>query len=239
MMSKIKSLVIFFSVVLVALLAMVFLFPKDELVSEADQVILENNIYKSSTAVPVPIIKKDSKGVVVPGEESKIALALENIRKQNRTPSQTFVQPKSLQASSLLNGTRWKIWPQAKVVNEKNSAAEIAQVNNLTIVQGNDRAVDLSQFDSKSPVVLYNERLQKPGILTGIIKVETQNRILLESSLTNLHARISDAFDPIQTYFVTSTDLVFDLEALFENLKALPEVHNVELEILNKTYEKN
>ncbi len=155
-----------------------------------------------------------------------------------RKPSQVIETPKRLTSSSILGGTQWKIWPAVKVV-KSNEKSESNQISNLSIVPSEEFQPDINRFDIKEPIVIYNERLKRPGIITGTIKLETEDRVELEKELSNLRAHISQAFEPIQTYFIESSDQTFDLENLYLKLKQLPKVHNVELEILSKNYEKN
>ena len=84
-----------------------------------------------------------------------------------------------------------------------------------------------------------SERLKKVGIITGTIKVQTMEKQQLEKDLNQFRAQITDSFDAIHVYFITSTDQIFNLEQLYENLKAQPYIKNIEIEVLNRTYEKN
>lgn len=193
-------------------------------------------IIESSTATRPPITKNID-------IESKVKNALKHIKNHNRTPSgQTASDPKILHENHLLKSTRWKIWQQTQVINVQNKSGAdkiLAQVGNLLIIESQNENTSLNEFNSFSPIAVYDKRLKKAGVITGTIKIETLEKEQLENDLNQLRAHITDSFDPIHTYFITSLDQVFDLELLYETLKSYPYIKNIELEVLNKNYEKN
>ncbi len=171
--------------------------------------------------------------------KDKATRALQNIKSRGRLPSQTLTKPSVLQAHSILTGTRWKIWPNANVVAKLSSDAPVARVSHIDIAEGEPSQSTIVNFDNTNQIVLYNERLQKPGILTGLIIVETVDLPALRRDLSSVNAEIVNSFDQINTYFVTGLAQSFNLELLFTQIKKWPHVRNAELEILSKNYEKN
>jgi hypothetical protein len=170
---------------------------------------------------------------------AKYQLAESHLKQISRSPSQEANATPTLLPSQILAGTRWKIWSQTRVSSKSSDGAPLGQVSNLKIVSDPDSSANLNQFDPKNPIAVFNERLKKPGIITGTIKLETFDRSPLEQELKVLKAHITDSFENINTYLVTGSNQVFDLEELFVNLKQLPFVTNVEIEILSKSYEKD
>jgi hypothetical protein len=177
------------------------------------------------------------KGTVV---ENK---AIKNIRQKNRNPSaQVSFMPSELIESDLFKNTSWKIGKFTKAVNseQKNSSDRIVgKFNNLFIVYDDRFSSDLSQFDSKNLIVVFDSRLKKIGVITGQVKVETDNRSQLEADLRSSNAAIVDSFEDIQTYFVSSQQAIFSLEGLYLFLKQKPYLNNVEIDVSDRVYEKN
>lgn len=158
----------------------------------------------------------------------------------NRKPAQNLAGV-AVHNHALLQNTKWKLWANTQVVKTSDLAdpqTALAQVSNLAVVESSDET-DLTAFDTSKPVAVFNERLKKPGVLTGIVKVQTNNKAQLKEDLKNMQAEISDEFDSIQTYFIKSQSKVFNLEVLFENLKAQDYIFNVELEVIDRSYDKN
>ena len=177
--------------------------------------------------------------------QDKLQKALRFIRKQNRGLSSAAPEQKNLQANNLLSTTPWKIWTNTKVVTyESNLIAQqiLGRVSNLAILEDNSKNNDvvlLTNFDKQNPIAVYDSRLKKPGVLTGTIKVVTDQKELLEAQLKQHQAIIDLGFDEIHTYFVTSQTPQFNLENLYNTLINQPYITKIELEVLSKTYEKN
>lgn len=174
--------------------------------------------------------------------QQKIEKALHYINQKSRAPTgQLKISADFLQEHEAFNGTRWKILSKVKAVrNDKITENDIVvgQMNHFQLVELPAPDSQLSQFDRNSPTVVYETRLKKPGLVTGLIKVETEHKELLESSVRQMNARISDSFDQIQTYFVTSELSIFDLEKLYTQIKSLEFVKAAELDISDREYEK-
>lgn len=236
MLTNIKSRYILILVVLgIFFLSLTFISPKQNNTLPPPHYFETKNIEPATTAGP-----SITKNVNI---ESKVKKALKHIKNYNRNPSgQGISTPKQLVENHLLKPTRWKIWQQTQVVNIQDKSATdkiLAQVGNLLIIESQKENESLTEFSSSSPVAVYDERLKKAGLITGTLKIETSEKEQLENDLNQLRAHITDSFDPIHTYFITSLDQVFDLELLYETLKSYPYIKNIELEILNKNYEKN
>ncbi len=212
--------------------------------------------HKNTESLQQPIIKNEVSPVTIKaafGSKTnftkndnlapKIQNALEYIKQHNRNPSaQTLLTPGTLIQNVLLKSTSWKIWPQTQVIrtDEKTSADKIlARVSNLLIIDAPNEIKSLTEFNSAKPIAVYDERLKKAGVITGTIKIQTDQKSLLENELYQYRAHITESFEAIHIYFVTSTDLIFNLEHLFQALKSNPYVKEIELEILSKNYEKN
>lgn len=195
-------------------------------------------IHKQSTlqtAAPSVVVEK----VEV---QQKIEKALHHIKKKSRFPTgQLKIEPNFLQNHEAFDGTRWKILSKIKAVLRdqiSESDVVVGEMGRFQLVELAASDSLLNQYDKNSPAVVYETRLKKTGLVTGLIKVETERKDLLENAVRSMNAQISNSFDSIHTYFVTSEQTVFDLEKLFFSIKALGFVKTAELDILDREYEK-
>lgn len=174
--------------------------------------------------------------------DDKTQRALQNIQKKSRIPTGSLkINPEKLSGHEAFAGTRWKIWSGVKaLLSEEVRASDVvvAQLGRFNLIENLHAEAALNQFDRQSPTLVYDSRLKKPGLVTGLIKVETERKDLLQSAIQGLNARIENSFEEIQTYFVTSQQAQFDLEKLFLTIQQMPFVKNAELDILDRDYEK-
>ena len=174
--------------------------------------------------------------------QQKVEKALHHIRNKSRLPTGALrVEPEYLQNHEAFEGSRWKILSKVKaVLRDQTSESDVVvgEMGRFQLVELTDSVASLNFYDRNSPVVVYETRLEKAGLVTGLIKVETERKDLLENALLSVNAQISNSFDSIQTYFVTSEQTVFDLEKLFFNIKSWGFVKTAELDILDREYEK-
>lgn len=174
--------------------------------------------------------------------QHKIEKALHHIQKKSREPAgQLQVDSQLLQSHQAFAGTRWKLLSNVRAVstgNESIKGISVGTLNHYQLIESADESGGLQKFDRSSPTVVYETRLKKAGLVTGLIKVETANPDLLKKALLGMNAQVTSSFADIQIYFITSVQNVFDLEKLFFDLKSLDFVKNVELDIVDRNYEK-
>lgn len=176
----------------------------------------------------------------------KIKIALDFVKHKSRRPSNGVASaPKNLQKSLIFSNENINFWPNTiaiKTVDLQPGQNVLAQVGNLSIIETDQKVLDLLNFNKDTYQVVYDTRLNKAGIVTGQLKVTlnagyTQNDLL--NILKTQNCEIASAFPHINTYFVVSQKQVFNLEALYLNLKNNQIIKTIEPEILSKTYEKN
>ncbi len=193
----------------------------------------ENSAPSNSTQEP---LKKSSPLKAFTAEKPQLF----GIRK--RHPSAQAVAPtEALVANPILTSTRWKIWPHKKAIApdlKNENDLPLVTVGNFIIVESTEENSSMTDFNLNSPVVVFDGRMKKTGIITGTLTVRTLRKDLLMADLASLNAAISDEFENINTYFVISSEQRFNLELLYLNIKSKSYVEHVELEILSKTYEK-
>lgn len=186
-----------------------------------------------------PTLKKDTDTDAF-DSSGRFNRAVTHRQQQAQAPAPNFANVAARQ-HHLLQNTSWKLWSNTRVVKTSEISEDnevLARLNNLSVVSSYEDA-DLSQFDTLKQAVVFGERLKKPGIITGVIKVRTADKARLQEDLKNWQAEISDEFESIQTYFIRSQNKVFNLEALYENLKSQDYITEVELEVLNRGLNKN
>jgi hypothetical protein len=200
-------------------------------------------IVKPSTASEneVAITAPTSTNYVVEffNSSTRFKQAIANKIEYSRRPAQANSKI-YLAEHNLLNSTRWKIWLHTQVVKKDDApiGQTLAHVSNFSIIESQDNSA-LTEFDANKPIAVFDERLKKPGLITGTLKIETSDKARLQRDLVNHQAQITDEFDNIETYFVKSTQNIFNLEWLYQNLKNQTYIKSVELEILSKSYDKN
>lgn len=174
--------------------------------------------------------------------QQKIDKAINNLKVGTRRPTgQIKLAPEFLKDHEAFDGTQWKIMSKVKTILRDEVSTDdivIGEMGRYKLVELSDGESSLKQFNRNAPTVLFDARLKKTGLVTGLIKVETERRDLLEDSIRSLNATIANSFDSIQTYFITSEKSVFDLEQLFFKIKSLGFVKTAELDILDREYEK-
>ncbi len=175
-------------------------------------------------------------------KDDKVARALLFVKKNSRKPTaQLHLLPQNLISTEVILPPHWKIWLTARSIQADQTVQGdliVAKVGGYNIIETGTAGSVLTSFDKSSPTVVYDSRLQKPGIVTGLIKLKTLQKNLLQSDLIALHASIINSFDDIQTYYVTSDQNHFDLESLFFFLKSKPYLEEIELDILDRDYER-
>ncbi len=172
----------------------------------------------------------------------KISKALATIEKKMRNPNaQPQMMPQKIEAHNLLLDTKWMLWLTARaVLSEQSTAADqiIGKLGRYNIIETGHSEIDLHHFDKSSLAVVYDSRLRRVGLITGTIKIVTLQKDELIKELIGLQANISNSFDDIHTYFVSSDQSIFDLEKLYLDLKAQSFTQRIELDISDRAYEK-
>lgn len=137
---------------------------------------------------------------------------------------------------------KWKIWNRITAVENQTAATDshlsvIGTINGYALVKtGND--MSLENFETERPVVLFDERLQTAGVLTGTLSFHLKNNGELNHVMNDYALKMIQSFGHMNLYYVTSSSIYFDLKKLFSALNQDKRLENVTLEILSKNYEK-
>lgn len=136
--------------------------------------------------------------------------------------------------------TSWKIWNRMKALWPVDGR----QANSLNVSQFQIQVDPVSNhslenFSLQEPVVLFEERLQKAGVLTGTFEIQLKNSSQWETFEKQHSLRLIQSFQELNLFYATANQDRFNLSQLFQNLSQDPSVHAVNLEILSKQYEQN
>lgn len=93
-------------------------------------------------------------------------------------------------------------------------------------------------FVKSSPLVLYNSRLKNVGVLTGTFEIKLKPNIPINSLLTDYDLNLTQGFPHLSRFFVTPKTQTFNLKALYQSLSEDNRISSVQLEILDRSYEK-
>lgn len=186
-------------------------------------------------------VTQTPKSAAVENEKLNRALLYAKSREIHTTKRNTAsVQ---LQSSAFISHVfqdgRWQLTSLKSIAkNDPASQRAVAEVDQWALIE-NSENYDFKNFDKNSPAAVYDSRLKKIGLITGTLKIITDQPESLSAVLRSHAAAVTQSFPQIQTYFVTSNSSVFNLESLYSDLKAQSSVRSIELEILDRQYERN
>ncbi len=161
--------------------------------------------------------------------------------KPNQKPNIPAANPQDL-AEFIFNKsqTSWKIWNRMKALLPNESAeSNSIIVSQFRISEDPISNHSLENFSLQEPVILFEERLQKAGVLTGTFEIQLKNSSQWESFEKQHSLRLIQSFQELNLFYATARQDRFNLSQLFQDLSQDPSVSTVNLEILSKQYEQN
>ncbi len=186
--------------------------------------------------------KQTKTEVLADSPDEKISKAIASMDKKKRNPdAQIQIVPQRVENNYLFSNTKWKLWSTARaMLAEQTASADviIQKMGRYNIIETDHAEIDFKSFDKSNLAVVYDPRLRRVGLVTGTIKIVTLQKEELAKALIGMQAEITNSFDDINTYYISSTKNLFDLENLYFSLKAQSFVQNIELDISERTYEK-
>lgn len=145
-----------------------------------------------------------------------------------------------IERSPLLEGTGWGLWKGVtalKKIKGVPSDKVLGEVNGFYLIEDISHN-DIRQFSPSQPLVVLNSRLGIAGVVTGVVTVTLKEGASIEA-LAHIDVQVLNSFPEIRTYYVTSSQEVFDLQSFQEALVSESAVERAHLEILSRQYEKN
>ncbi len=141
------------------------------------------------------------------------------------------------------NTTNWKVWTGVRAVPSSEYAGYegdvVGRYGGYIIVKDSQMDGDDSNFQTKNPLVLFDERMGHVGIVPGRVMLTLKNISTLAKIQKEYGLKIMDRFDHLKLYFVTASTPNFDLGKFVNVLKRDPRIANAELEIVSRNYVKN
>jgi cell division protein FtsX len=110
-------------------------------------------------------------------------------------------------------------------------------VNGYYLVEDGDKKSS-ENFDPARPMVVLDQRTGSAGVVTGTFTVVLEQGASADFLTKSSDVKVIASFPNTQTYFVTSSQVPFNLKAFKEALRDAPEVKDVQMEILDRQYEK-
>lgn len=150
--------------------------------------------------------------------------------------------PERLLKTHLVMDTKWKVWSGVKAIPSNSLRGDksevLAVMGGYSVVADELMNGDDRSFSTAKYLVLYDERMSRPGIVTGELKISLQEGIDPEVFANEYGLNISSAMKNIRLFFMRSKDDTYDLGGLVSTLKKDPRVSKVELSIVSRNYEK-
>lgn len=150
-------------------------------------------------------------------------------------------QGASLVSDALFAGSSWRIWKGVTAYPKSAQASHgkrVGEVNGYDLIDEGS-PVSLENFDPARPLVVLSQNgTGRVGVMTGTVVVTLEEGASADFLTQSAQIRIVGASPEIQTYFVTPTQVPFNMRDFLESLKEAPEVRQVEMEILDRQYEK-
>lgn len=150
--------------------------------------------------------------------------------------------PERLLKTNLVGDTKWKVWSGVKAIPSKSFQGEksevLAVMGGYSVVADDSMNGDDRNFSATKSFVLYDERMSRPGIVTGELKLSLQEGSDPEVIANEYGLNIVSGMKNIRLFFMRSKDQSYDLGGLLSSLKKDSRINKVELSIVSRTYEK-
>jgi hypothetical protein len=137
----------------------------------------------------------------------------------------------------------WKLWRNKRAVSpnelsnqESSQKSQGQNVGHFLLLDSAENNHRLNDFSLQEPWVVFNERLNSVGVLTGTISLHLQSPEQWKTIEEQFGLKLIHAFPEVGLYLVTSQKDRFDLQTTYEMLKSNPQVHKAELEIVSRQY---
>lgn len=159
--------------------------------------------------------------------------------------SRRYPHPKidTLKPIAFLADKYWLLWPHILAIPKNRWQGEadrlIAENSDFVMIVDEDASADLRKFEKDQRLVLYNERMHQMGVVTGSVGFRILDETGVEQILEDYHAVIVESLPHLKIFFVTADHTPFNLEKLYQSLKADLRLADVEIEILVGEYVKN
>lgn len=150
--------------------------------------------------------------------------------------------PERLVKTSLVLDTKWKVWSGVTAIPTRNFHGDksevLAVMGGYSVVADESVSGDDRNFSSTKPLVVYDERMSRTGIVSGDLKVSLKEGASAETVAAEHGLTVTSSLENIRLFFMRATSDRYDLGGLVNSLKKDPRVNAVELSIVSRNYEK-
>ncbi|MGE5086150.1 MAG: hypothetical protein ACM3MG_07585 [Bacillota bacterium] len=150
--------------------------------------------------------------------------------------------PERLLKTNLVTDTKWKVWSGVKAIPSRSFQGDksevLAVMGGYSVVADESMNGDDRNFSASKPMVLYDERMSRPGIVTGELKVSLAEGVDPEVIANEYRLAVTSGMKNIRLFFMRSKDQIYDLGGLLSSLKNDARISKVELSVVSRSYEK-
>lgn len=209
--------------------------------SESLQIVNANSKSAPSQAHSVQKTRSSASEVSAEPMTRKLKMSAASANTDEITTRQPAAE--ELKSFSLaLEDRHWKIWDGVTGIPEhifenKRKGNVVGRVNGF-ILEKSGADLTLESFSNESPMVVYNERLGSPGVITGTLTMKIKYKDEIKDILSEYKLKTLDSFSEINLYYVTAENQPYNLSELYKSLQKDSRIEKVEPEILNRQYEK-
>jgi hypothetical protein len=158
-------------------------------------------------------------------------------------PEQLRPDPGVLRDNELFQSTLWKVWTGVRAVpaSDFTDGADevVGRYGGYYIVRDSHMNGDDTNFDSKNPMVVFDQRMNTVGVVPGIVMLTLKDNSTLAKIQREYGLKVTDRFEHLRLFFVTASISSFDLYKFVNVLKRDPRIEKAELEIVSRDYVKN
>ena len=237
-----------FIVVAAGLVALGLFFKKDQEPTFAESVeeaaaVVESSDPQSEEEIALATKPLDKTQVTeIPSHGDNTAAEARRLRlpETKATAKQIVPGSRQLAQSSMLSGTSWKVWEgmTAYPMSAGLRQDAVAEVSGFYLVSKPGLRVDERNYSNAQPMIVFNERKNLTGVVTGSIEITLREGVEIEPLLGAFDLKVVGQLPEMRVYFVTSAQQPYDLFSLKDRLGNEPGISDVRLEILSRQYEK-
>lgn len=158
-------------------------------------------------------------------------------------PEQLRPDPGVLRENELFESTLWKVWTGVRAVPAAQFTAGedevVGRYGGYYIVRDSTMIGDDTNFESKNPIVVFDQRMNTVGVVPGIVMLTLKDNATLPKIQREYSLKVTDRFEHLRLFFVTASVASFDLYKFVNVLKRDPRIEKAELEIVSRNYVKN
>ncbi|UYL09516.1 hypothetical protein B9G69_002875 [Bdellovibrio sp. SKB1291214] len=150
----------------------------------------------------------------------------------------------TLRENHLFSSTSWKVWAGVRAIPARDFSKQagevvVGQYSGYYIVKDDSMSGDERNFQSKKPLVVFDERTGKFGVVPGTVLLTVDSLAAFKNLQSEYSLQVRGEFSHLKLYIVSSSQASYDLNHFVSALQHDPRVQKAELEIVSRNYVKN